>query len=352
MFGTDKVAAADWSIRNTMVWGIALVLAGIVLWLVHSELLMVLLATLLAISLRGAAERVAQHSPLSTRWALALISLVILLLIVGFCVWVGPQLAQQGQDLVKNLIKEGSQLKDKYGQTSWGRAILEQASSGGGADPKAIAAQAGKAAGASIEGIASLLVLIVTTLYFATNPDLYTKGLVKLAGKPHRERLREVMGKVAHAWRWWFMGQLIDMLVVGVLTTIGLMLVGMPLALALGVLAGLLTFVPYFGAILAAVPAVAIAAGSGLHMVVMTLVVFGVCHLVEGYLVSPMVQDRMVKLPPALLILSMTFMGTIFGPMGIIMASPLAAAALVLVSELYVVDVLGDESGRDVTTRK
>ena len=60
----------------------------------------------------------------------------------------------------------------------------------------------------------------------------------------------------------------------------------------------------------------------------------------------------MVKLPPALLILSMTFMGTVFGPMGIIMASPLAAAALVLVSELYVVDVLGDESGRDVTTRK
>ena len=98
--------------------------------------------------------------------------------------------------------------------------------------------------------------------------------------------------------------------------------------------------------------ALAIALGSGWHMVLMTLLVFGVCHLVEGYVVSPMVQDRMVKLPPALLILSMTFMGTVFGPMGIIMASPLAAAALVLVSELYVVDVLGDESGRDVTTRK
>jgi hypothetical protein len=90
------------------------------------------------------------------------------------------------------------------------------------------------------------------------------------------------MGKVAHAWRWWFMGQLVDMLVVGVLTTIGLMLVGMPLALALGVLAGLLTFVPYFGAILAAIPALAIALGSGWHMVLMTLLVFGVCHLGRG----------------------------------------------------------------------
>jgi predicted PurR-regulated permease PerM len=351
VLGSTKIAAADLSIRNTMVWGIGLILAGVALWLLHSELLLVLLATLLAVSLRGAAERVARHSPLSTHWALAIISLLILLLIVGFCVWVGPQLLQQGQDLVKHLIQEGTDLKNRYGQTGWGRMIMQKASSGA-PDPKSLAAPAAAAAGASIEGIASFLVLIVTMLYFSANPDLYTKGLVKLVPEPRRVRIREVMGKVAHAWRWWFMGQLVDMLVVGVLTTIGLMLVGMPLALALGVLAGLLTFVPYFGAILAAIPALAIALGSGWHMVLMTLLVFGVCHLVEGYVVSPMVQDRMVKLPPALLILSMTFMGTVFGPMGIIMASPLAAAALVLVSELYVVDVLGDESGRDVTTRK
>jgi predicted PurR-regulated permease PerM len=189
-------------------------------------------------------------------------------------------------------------------------------------------------------------------LYFASNPHLYVKGLVTLLPEARRPRIHEVLDKVAHVLRWWFLGQLIDMAVVGVLTVTGLMIIGMPMALALGVLAGILTFVPYFGAILAAIPAVAIALGQSLHMTVLTLVVFAICHVVEGYIVSPLVQDRMVRLPPALLILSMTFIGSLFGPMGIILATPLAAAGLVLVSELYVVDVLKDESGRDVTARK
>jgi predicted PurR-regulated permease PerM len=86
-------------------------------------------------------------------------------------------------------------------------------------------------------------------------------------------------------------------------------------------------------------------------MALLTAIVFSVCHFVEGYIVSPLVQDRMVRLPPALLILSMTFLGSLLGPMGIVMATPLAAAGLVLVSEFYVVDVLKDEGGRDVARR-
>jgi predicted PurR-regulated permease PerM len=89
-----------------------------------------------------------------------------------------------------------------------------QKASSGAPDPKSLAAPAAAAAAASIEGVASFLVLIVTMLYFSANPDLYTKGLVKLVPEARRVRIREVMGKVAHAWRWWFMGQLVDMLVV------------------------------------------------------------------------------------------------------------------------------------------
>jgi predicted PurR-regulated permease PerM len=189
-------------------------------------------------------------------------------------------------------------------------------------------------------------------IYFAANPTLYLKGLVSLVPKARRARTHDVLNKVGHVLRWWFLGQLIDMAVVGVLTVVGLALIGMPMALALGVLAGILTFVPYFGAILAAIPALAIALGQSLHMTILTAVVFAICHVVEGYVVSPLVQDRMVRLPPALLILSMTFIGSLFGPMGVVLATPMAAAGLVLVSELYVVDVLEDESGRDVTARK
>jgi predicted PurR-regulated permease PerM len=333
MFGTaERVAGSVWSIRDTLVWIAGISLAGLTIWLFHDELLLVFLAVLLAVSLRGAANRVAQRTPLSAHWAMALIMIVVVLLIVGFCMWVGPQLIQQGHDLVKALTNEGTDLAKRYGQTKWGASLLQKINSSGGETAQKLAAP-------------------VMTIASST-PDLYVKGLVTLVPPPHRERTHDVLNKVAHVLRWWFLGQLIDMAVVGVLTVFGLVIIGMPMALALGVLAGVLTFVPYFGAILAAIPAVAIALGQGLHMTVLTLIVFAICHVVEGYIVSPLVQDRMVRLPPALLILSMTFIGSLFGPMGIILATPLAAAGLVLVSEFYVVDVLKDESGRDVTARK
>jgi predicted PurR-regulated permease PerM len=353
MLGTvaEKVAAPSWSIRDAIGWIAGITAGGFVIYLFYNELLLVLLAILLAVSLRGAAERVAKHSPLSIHWALALIVILVVLAIVGFCMWVGPQLVQQGHDLVKSLTQEFNDLKARYGQSGIGKQVMQKVSSGG-SDAQSLAAPLIKVAGSTVGAIAAFFVLVVTMLYFASNPDLYVKGIVTLMPKPRRARVREVMGKVAHVLRWWFLGQLIDMAVVGALSVAGMLIIGLPMALALGVLAGLLTFVPYFGAILAAIPALAIAAGQGTHMLLLTAVVFAVCHLVEGYIVSPLVQDRMVRLPPALLILSMTFVGALFGPMGVVLATPIAVAGLVLVSELYVVDALGDESGRDVTSRK
>jgi predicted PurR-regulated permease PerM len=135
---------------------------------------------------------------------------------------------------------------------------------------------------------------------------------------------------------------LIDMIVVGVLTGIGLALLGVPLALSLGVVAGLFTFVPYFGTIVSAIPAVLVALTQGWQTALWVLVVFLICHGIEGYIVAPLVQRRTVDLPPALTILSMTILGTIFGPMGVILGTPVAAAALVTVREAYVAEVLGD----------
>jgi predicted PurR-regulated permease PerM len=353
MFGTaERVTGSVWSVRDAIVWIAGIALAGLTIWLLHDALLLVFLAILLAVSLRGGANRIARHTPLSPLWALAVIMVIVVLLIVGFCLWVGPQLLQQGHDLIKALGSEGSDLTQRYGQTKWGQSLLQTINSSGSATAQKLAAPMMTVASSTLGAIAGVFVLIVTMLYFASSPELYVKGVVTLVPQRHRARTHEVLHKVAHVLRWWFLGQLIDMAVVGVLTVIGLVIIGMPMALALGVLAGILTFVPYFGAILAAIPAVAIALGQGLHMTVLTLIVFAICHVVEGYIVSPLVQDRMVRLPPALLILSMTFIGSLFGPMGIILATPMAAAGLVLISEFYVVDVLKDESGRDVTARK
>ena len=329
----------------------ALALGLLVIWLLHTELLLIFLAVLLAVSLRGATDRVAAHTPLNRRLAMTLIVVVIAAAVLGFCVWVGPRLVQQVTDLVNALIREGQDLASRYGHTQWGSQILDKIKGAGAQTAQSLAAPMLTAATSTFSGLLAIFVLIVTMIYFAASPTLYLEGMVALVPPARRPRLRAVLDKVGHVLRWWFLGQMIDMAVVGLFTMIGLSVIGMPMALALGAIAGILTFVPYFGAILAAIPALAIALGQGLHMAFLTLIVFTICHVIEGYIVSPLVQDRMVRLPPALLILSMTLLGALFGPMGIILATPLAAAGLVLVSELYVVDVLGDERGRDVATR-
>lgn len=355
MFGSwngGRAGGADGAGLREVLMGITgLGLGLLLIWLLHTELLLIFLAVLLAVSLRGAANSIAAHTPLGPRVAMAIMMLVVALAILGFCFWVGPRLVQQGYDLVSALAKEGQDLAARYGHTKWGSEILTKINNAGAQAAQSLAAPMLNAASSTLGGIITLFVLVVTMLYFAANPRLYVEGLVTLLPPPRRPRAREVLDKVGHVLRAWFLGQLIDMAVVGIVTVIGLGIIGMPMALALGVIAGVLTFVPYFGAILAAIPALAIALGQSVHMAVLTLIVFTICHVIEGYIVSPLVQDRMVRLPPALLILSMTCLGSLFGPMGIIMATPLAAAGLVLVSELYVVDVLKDESGRDVTTR-
>lgn len=132
------------------------------------------------------------------------------------------------------------------------------------------------------------------------------------------------------------------MTVVGFITGIGLTLLGLPLALALAVLAGLLTFIPYFGAIAAAIPAMLIAVAEDWRKAMWVAVIFTVAHVVEGYIVAPLVQRNTADLPPAVTILSMTVLGTLFGTLGVILGAPVAAAGLVLVREVYVGGMLGD----------
>jgi predicted PurR-regulated permease PerM len=114
------------------------------------------------------------------------------------------------------------------------------------------------------------------------------------------------------------------------------------MALGLAALAGLFTFVPYFGAVAAAIPALIIGLSVGWRTAFWVLIVFICCHIIDSYLVAPFVQRRTVRLPPALTILSMTVMGTIFGPLGAVLGAPMAAVLLVFVREAYVGDVLGD----------
>ncbi len=190
-----------------------------------------------------------------------------------------------------------------------------------------------------------LAIILAIGLYLAAEPGLYKNGFLQLIPAARRARTREVLEAVGSTLQWWLWGKLLGMLVIGVLTTLGLLLLGIPLALTLGLLAALLTFIPNIGPILAVVPAALLALIESPTKAFYVLALYFVIQTIESYLITPLVQRRTISMPPALTITAQMVMGVLLGAMGVVLATPLTAAAMVVVKMLYVEDALG-ETGR------
>lgn len=377
--------------RVVIAVGIALLMLGVALFLRKSiyVLLLVFTAILVAVMLRGMAAWLAGKTRMPDGGALA----VVVLAIVGFFILLGvliaPSVVAQFEGLADQLPRSVERAQERLRQHSWGRKVLgegepqqQQQQSGQSAragqpaaagetaaPPDAPAAQhqpentvvaemidattrpatVGRVAGYAkqvIEGLFTFLLVVIVGIYLAAQPRFYLEGTLKLFPARERPRLREVFLAVGHTLRWWLIGQLVPMVAIGILTAIGLKLIGVPLWLPLAILAALLNFIPNFGPIIASIPALLIALASdqpsdalwvaGLYVLAQNL---------EGYLIMPLVQRRAVEMPPALTIVSQVLLGLLLGPLGVVLAAPLTAAALVLIKMLYVEDTLGTRVG-------
>ena len=146
--------------------------------------------------------------------------------------------------------------------------------------------------------------------------------------------------------RWWLVGQVALMILMGMTTTLGLWGLGIPLALTLGIIAGIMELVPYIGPWLSAVPSVLMAfLVSPWHALMVVGLYLGL-HLLEGYVLVPLIQRRVVLLPPALTLVTQILLGYLLGFMGLFVAAPLTVCGVVLLKMLYVEDTLGDETVR------
>ena len=189
-------------------------------------------------------------------------------------------------------------------------------------------------------GVADFVVVIFAGIYLATQPNFYRAGAMKLIPPARRKVAAEAMLESERALRLWLKGQAIAMVVVGVLTGTGLWLLGMPSALVLGLIAGLLEFIPFAGPIIAAVPAVLLALVVGPEMALWVALLYLAVQQFEGNVLSPLVQQYAVDLPGVLLLFSLIGFGILFGTLGVILAAPLAVVTLVLVKRLYVIETL------------
>jgi predicted PurR-regulated permease PerM len=187
-------------------------------------------------------------------------------------------------------------------------------------------------------GALNVALMAIIGLYMAASPGFYFQGALKLVPNDLRGRVAAALGAAGRGIEQWLLGQLLAMAVIGTLTMIGLLALGAPLAVALGVQAGILAFVPFFGPFAFGCLAVLLAFTDSPTMALYVgLLCVGV-QLLEGYVITPFIQRRAVALPPVLGLLAVVIFGLLFGVMGVLLATPMMVVLMILVEKLYVED--------------
>jgi predicted PurR-regulated permease PerM len=169
----------------------------------------------------------------------------------------------------------------------------------------------------------------------AAQPTLYAGGLLRLLPTGSRTQIAETLDAITVSLRNWLKGQALGMLFVGFATGLGLWLVGVPAAWAIGLIAGLAEFVPYLGIFVAGIPAVVLGFGQGTSTGLWTIGILLAVQQIQGNLVMPLLQNRMVDLPPAITIFGIIAAGILFGVSGVLLATPLTIVVLVVIRRLY-----------------
>ena len=195
----------------------------------------------------------------------------------------------------------------------------------------------------TLSALGSALLIAIAGIYLAADPGLYRRGALHLVPQSQRARVDDALLAAGHGLSRWLLGQAVSMLVIGTLTTLGLWLLKMPLALTLGVITGVLAFVPFFGAVTAGVLVVLLAFTQGPDQALYAAVLFVGIQQVEEFIIQPFVHRWSVQLPPVLGLVSVLIFSLLFGPLGALFATPLMVVVMIMVQKLYVDAVVEEE---------
>lgn len=196
----------------------------------------------------------------------------------------------------------------------------------------------------ALGALGGLAVILYVGLYVGGSPHTYVRGTLRLLPVSARDRAGALAAELGITLQRWVIGRILSCTIVGVGTAVGLWIIGSPLVLSLGVIAGVFSFVPNFGPVLSVVPAIAVSLPRGIAQVVVVCVIYAVVQALESFLITPQIQKRAAAVPPVLLLLGQTIMGILTGVLGVLLATPLLACLLLIVRRVYVEGMLEKRS--------
>jgi predicted PurR-regulated permease PerM len=308
---------------------------------------------LFGVVLHSLAELVRRGLHVGYRVALVLVTTALCVL-TGLGLWVlYTRVAAQLGDLAQQLPRAVSSLLREVQQNPvykrfFGGATTQSLKP----SPQALLQGTRGVASGLADFLAGAAVVFFIGLFGAWEPDLYARGAARLVPPRHRDVVRGLLAELDVSLFRWLVGRFIAMAAVGVVVGVGLMIITVPLPLALAVVAGLLTFIPYLGAIVSAVPALILAVPIGWGHVLAVVGVYAVAHFVEGYLLAPIVARRTVEFPPAFTLATQVILGAVWGLAGLTLANPVTVVIVLAVQRLYVEPLEAREADRVVAPER
>ena len=317
-------------VQRAAIW-IAMVGGVALAWTLAQPILLILAAIVFATMLDGGTRLLGRVLPIARGWRL----LIVLLGCIGFAYWLigyaGDQLVQQAAQLQSVITAQLDRL-----------IALAQANGAGALEfdvKQAIdyamssVGRVTAAVGSVVGGLTSLFMIFVLGIFLAIEPRLYERGFAWLLPSSERAHFFNVANAMGYTLRRLMAGRLLGMLVEGVATWILLALYGIPMAALLGIITGILVFIPNIGAILSGILMVLVGFSLGWEGGLYALFVYFIVQTVDGYVIVPMVAKRTVDLAPALVLGAQLLFGALFGILGLALADQIVAMIKVLLEK-------------------
>jgi len=320
------------------VWQTVAIVALLVVFILIARvafnvLLMALAGSLMAVYFHGLGDMIQRHTKLSRRFAMTL-SIAGTIIILGLLFWfIGAKIQAQVTQLSNTLPHTISTAKGKLNESLAGQKVLESFS-GGNSNKLYDTVQT--FFNTSFGVLGDLYIIMFLGIFFTASPSLYKDGILVLVPADKKPVANRIIDRISLALKGWLKGMLLSMVLITILIAVGLTIIGIPVAMVLGLITGILEIIPNFGPLIAMAPGVLLALTIGGGTAVIVALLYIVSQTIVANIVTPLIQKKMINLPPALTLISQLIMGALSGALGIILAVPLLAMLIILVDELYV----------------
>jgi predicted PurR-regulated permease PerM len=305
----------------------------LILRVAFNILLMALAGVLMAVYFHGLADLIIAKTKLSRKPALFVSIAGSIILLAAISWFVGSKVQRQVAELSNTLPQTIKVARSKIANTPVGAKVIEYTS---GDNSQKLVDTATTFFSTSFGILGDLYIILFLGIFFTADPSLYKKGILFLFPAEKKSTGKIILKKIETALKGWLKSIIVSIIMIAILVAVGLSVTGLPGTTVLGLITGLLEIIPNFGPVIAMIPGVLLAFTISTKTAVIVALIYIACQTIVGSIALPLLQKKMINIPPALTLLSQLIMGTLSGLMGIILAVPLLAILIIVVNELYI----------------